>query len=71
MNKKILQGKELKRFRQIQHQLWYFDTRVSMLKNELKDMGLEFDIMGKPENFVIKKENQPLSNLSFLKELRE
>lgn len=53
--KKILQGKELVEFDKISKRLWELSREKTDLYDRLKEMGLEFDIMGKPQNFEIQR----------------
>ncbi len=56
MEKKILEGKDLEKFKEIQKNLRQINWKEQDLRRELRCMGLEFDIYGKPKNFVIKEE---------------
>jgi hypothetical protein len=50
--KKVLSEKEELKFRKIQKRIWKATFTQEKCYEQLEKMGLEFDIYGKPTNFV-------------------
>ncbi len=53
--KRVLTGADLARFYSLQKRAWFARAETNAVNNQFDEMGLTFDIMGKPLNFTIKQ----------------